>query len=239
MFITIALPENAELIAEKGKRITHGDPLYRVKQEKNQIIDIAQKLAIQPKQIFNCMIKMVGEKVKKNEVIALKKSLLSEKKIYADYDGIIQKIDHRAGLVILHIDKNENSIVQSFFTGIIHEKDDNRLKIYLEKGNRIELEATTNDWGGELFYFTDESLYFTINEESIKNKTVIIEYLSPHIQVKCEALGAIGFACMEKKDHTALPHAVFKKKDDYTQLIQSKKSFIICSAVEKIAIIYE
>ncbi|HLD27209.1 MAG TPA: hypothetical protein VJB63_04630 [Patescibacteria group bacterium] len=238
MLITMSLPKNAELLAEKGKKITYHDPLYRMHNGSDHIIDIGQKLSISPKHIFNYMIKMVGEKVRKNEIIAHRKNTFSVKNVHADTDGVIQKIDHLSGHITIHIDKDENHIVQSFFTGTIQEKENNTLTIYLEKGQRIELVDITHDSGGKIFYFTDESLYFNINEEGIKNRIVIIEYLSPHIQIKCEALGARGFGYVEKKGQIVLPHMVFKK-DDYIKMLQSRQTFIICSAFEKSAILYE
>ncbi len=238
MLITISLPKNAELLVEKGQKIIRHDPLYRMDKGRDYIIDIGQRLSISPKEIFNCMIKMVGEKVQKNEIIAQKKTVFSTKKVHADSEGIIQKIDHLTGHITLHIDKDENHIVQSFFTGVIQEKENNRLKIYLDKGHRIQLVDATHDCGGKIFYYTDESLYFTINEESIKNKMVVIEYLSPHIQIKCEALGASGFGYVEKKESITLPHMAFAK-DDYLKILQSKQTLILCSAVEKCAIFYE
>lgn len=238
MLITITLPKNAELLVQKGQKVNLYDLLYRIDTGSECIIDIGQKLSISPKYIFNCMIKMVGEKVRKNEIIAQKKTMFSKKSVRADSDGVIQKIDHLSGHITLHIDNDENHIVQSFFTGIIQESENDTLTIYFEKGHRIEIENIAYDWGGKAYYFTDESLYFTINEENIKNKIIIIEYLSPHIQIKCEALGARGFGYVEKKGHTSLPHMTFKK-DEYSKIMQSKHPFIICSTVEKSAILYE
>lgn len=239
MFITITLPERGELLAEKGTTIAQGDPLYRTKKEEARTINIAQKLKIKPQAIFNVLTKVVGENVKKNEVIASQKGFLSARTLRADHDGVIEKIDHLSGHVTVRIDKDANTIIQSFFTGTIKDRENNHLIIEIEKGIAIELEMASTDWGSASFYLTDETRYFTINEEDIKNKTVIAEHLTPQMQVKCEALGAAGFLLVKKNRRIDLPHAIFKNPEEWIHVVESKKPSILCSALENKAVIYE
>lgn len=246
MLITIILPEDAQLMAEMGKKIVQGDPLYRTKRGKSFNIEVARSLKIRPSTIFTVLTKGVGEKVKKNEMIASKKGLISARSIRADQDGVIEKIDHVAGTVTMCIDNDKDAVVQSFFTGIIKKTENNRLTIDIEKGIVVELEMITIDWGGPAFYLTDEDRYFSMNEEDIKNKTVITQCLTPPIQVKCEALAAAGFilrvagSAIAKKDHhISLPHAIFKNPQDWDRIVSSKKPYILCSVVDRTAILYE
>lgn len=239
MIITLTLPNNTHLIAKKGEIINFGDPLYEIESRKEIIINIADKLGIRPENIFRYMVKVIGDKVKKGELIAKKKDFIRSQKIFSDYDGIIREINHQRGEVVLAMDKNNQKIVQSHFKGTIEDIKKNQLKIKIENGKEFDLKDINQDGGGEVFYFKKESLFFSITEEQIENKIIVLENLKSHIETKCEALDCAGFLFLGGKMISNLPSAKIKNIDDYRGICELEKKYVIFSKEDKIGIMYD
>lgn len=239
MQVTLTIPNNAELVVERGVNIQQGEPWYRIPQKKDIVVNVAQKFKIRPDAIFNYLTKVVGEEIKQQDLLALKKSLFSTKRILSDHDGIIKNINHQTGEITLQIDKNDRATVAAYFNGLVKGIDGKRVTVTIEKGESFVLKECQTDWGGECFYFNEPELYFKLSEEDMKNKAVIIETLKPHIAVKCEALGALGFACCQKDYRPDRPHAIFQKIDDYKRLLHLKKKNILFATLDRLAVAYD
>lgn len=239
MQITLTIPQNAEILTAKGQKIVFGDEFYRKKKGQDLVINIAERFNIKPKSIFNHLAKVIGEEIKKNDLIAIKRGFLSAKKLFAENNCVLKNINHNTGEITLQIDKNDTNLVHSYFTGNIEDIIFNKLKINIEKGMTFALTQCDADWGGESFYFENPSGYFSVNEEKVKDKVVIAENLTKHTMVKCEALGALGFISVNKNDNINLPIAILKTLEDYKQIIALKKKYILLSSIDKIGVVYD
>lgn len=239
MYVTLKIPETAELIVKKSQKISQGDELYRAQKKQAIIINLAQQLKIKPAAIFNHLVKVVGETLKKNDILAVKKGFLSKEVLRVEHDGILAAVNHHTGEITLQIDKDNHTIVYSYFTGVIHEVDKQMIKVRLEKGESFEVEDCATDWGGEVFYCRNEQNYLTVSEENVKNKVIMVEKLTPHLRAKSEALGALGFAYLIKETNTNSPRARLKKKEDYETLSAKKQKMILFSSADKIGVAYE
>lgn len=238
MIITLTLPKNAHLKVKKGEMIDFGDPLYAVASRQEIKINIAERLAVKPEDIFRHVVKVIGERVKKGELIAKKKKLLKTDKIYSDYDGVIKEINHQTGEILLTTDKDGQDIIPSYFEGLVEQIGRNQLKIEVENGKEFELKEINADGGGEIFYFKEEALFFSITEEQIRNKIIVLEKLKSHIEAKGEALGCSGFVLLIGKLPSSLPAAKIKKIDDYQRIIQLNRKYVIYSKNDKKVAVY-
>lgn len=247
MLITLNIPKDAKIIAEEGEKINIGDELYHIEKKKEIKINIAQVLNIKPELIFQHLAKLIGEEVKKNEILAFKKGFLSTEKIYSDYQGVLKEINHNSGeITILMIDKNSKRIVKSYFKAVINKIANNCLIIEITDAHKINFDQIPTEGGGELFYFLNNNSYFNIFEDNIKNRVVLIEELTPRVKIKCEALEAGGFIfCRKKTDSnffSTTDNLIFStqiKSEDYRKLINLKKRYIIFSTIDKIGIVYD
>ncbi|HLL61188.1 MAG TPA: hypothetical protein VK338_05705, partial [Candidatus Nitrosocosmicus sp.] len=103
MNITLTLPKDAELHIKNGDQIDFGDKFFSVYSSELVTINVAEKLHIKPETIFHYLNKIIGEEIKKDEIIALKKNGLMTHKIVSDYNGRLKEIDHHTGAIILNV----------------------------------------------------------------------------------------------------------------------------------------
>jgi len=266
MIITLALPKNAHFKIRKGVTINFGDPLYEVETRQETRINIAEKLRVKPEDIFRHVVKVIGEKVKKGELIAKKKNILKTDKIYSDADGLIKEINHQTGEIVLVADLavcGDKKIITANFKGIIEDikkkltlnqsaesaddlglprtdlRSGSWVKIKIENGIEFELKDINSDGGGEVFYFKEESFFFRITEDQIKNKIIVLPNLKSHMEAKCEALGCSGFVLLTGKLPTNLPSAKIKNINDYQRIIQLNCRYVIYSKKDKTGIVYD
>lgn len=197
MIIKLPIPENIHLLIKKDEEVDFKTPLFEDVSFEKTKINISEKLKIKPEKIFHYLKKFVGEKIKKNEVIAEKKGLFFDKKIISPTDGIIEEINHHDGTVIIKIKSDKKSLYFSPIKGKIVSIAKDFLEIKVKKGEFFLLkEKSKKTLGGEFFYF-ESSLFFKTKSENVENKIIIAEKLSSFEQTKFEALGSVGFLTIE------------------------------------------
>src|SRR5207253_305148 len=103
-----------------------------------------------PSEIFITLKKVIGEPVKRGELVAEKKAFLKKQQYYSEYDGILKEIDHTSGSLLITVKSQQEETIYSFFKGIINELEDT--KVHVELGNGIKIQAIEidNDFGGEI-----------------------------------------------------------------------------------------
>lgn len=243
MDITLTLPEKIDHSLKVGDSIDFGDKFYSSAVQETVTVNVADKLGVKSETIFRYLTKIIGENVSKGELLASKKGMLTTKKIHAPVSGVIREISHASGSILLS--KTEASLakngatVRAQFRGKIKETKQNLLVVSVENAKRIELKTVTADGYGQVFYFTDESFYFTSHEREINEKVIVISELKSHIAVKCEALGAQSFLYLATKMQQDIPSAAFATVADYDTIIHLKRNNVIFSKHDKIALFYD
>lgn len=239
MTITLTLPKEAELKVKAGDKIEIGDALYSVYSSELVTIDIATKLHIQPDSIFHHLNKIIGEEIKKDDILAQRKGKLFSHKVVSEYQGTLKEIDHHKGTIILNTFNESQQEFSASFQGTVDSIENNHLKVSVKNGTEIPLKDVTMDGSGDLYLFHDEALFFSATEEEIDKSVIVIEEIKTHIQAKCEALGCNGFLYLKGDITSDLPTARFKTEEDYNKIISSKKKHIIFSMEDKKAIVYD
>lgn len=234
MIITYPIPENTNCVVKKGAKLDFDTVLFEKKISKEIILNVARDLEINPKNIFRHLKKLVGEKIEKDDLLAIKKNLFSSKKVRSPNNGIIKEIDHNQGVIILETFDKKKAQVLSPFKGEVEEINKDSIKINLTKGEDFTLKKSSSDFGGEIFYLEDNSL---LSSNDLGKKIILTDNISSYLQMKAEALGIIGFITLQDlPEKTSVAAAQVKNIDDMKKI--RKLKFQYCAINGKSAKIY-
>lgn len=229
MIINIQVGEKSNLLIKEGDKVDFGTPFREKTFQSTITIDLAKKLNIDPGKIFRYLKKLVGEEIKKNELIASKNGLLTSIKLVSEYNGHIKEVDHKTGKIILNIDKTGKLVEKCFFKGKIKSIKDNEIKVEVNKGEEYPLKMTSNSFGGEVLYLKKET---DLQSSNVSKRIIVVDTISDFFQIKAEALGAKGFVTLIKTpDPTELNQAIIKNIDDMKKII--KNNYIYCIIDQK------
>lgn len=231
-------------MVNKGSEVDIGDKLFDSAATNDIVIDIAEQLRIKSEEIFQYLDKLIGEKVHKNEIIAEKKSFLSTKSVVSPASGVIRTIDHITGEItlsaVLENSPSKEKIVKSaFFSGSIEDIEGNLLTVSIPKAISYRARLVSADGGGEVWYVKNDADFQTATTQEIAGKIVCLKELKPHIQVKCEALGAAGFIITKGNTSDELPTCVLDRLRDYDTMIDQGKKYAVFTTHDNACILYD
>lgn len=245
MQFSFFIPDHALVVPAKGSTIDIGDPLFTISQTTSISVNISTELSIKSDDIFLYVTKTIGDTVQKGEVIAQKKKLVGSKQIQSPETGVLEGIDHTTGDIRIRVSEEQNllqtnSQTPSFFKGKITDIDIKKhiLTIDLAQAEDINVKTIPSTFGGPLYFFSDESLFYTATEKDISGNVIVIADLKNHIAAKFETLGAAGFIYLHGQDPTDVPDVVMSKTE-FDRLVNAKKKYILFSTREKKVVIYE
>lgn len=227
MLISYPIPKDSIVLVNKDQKIDFETPIFEKNIEKDLPLNIAEKLGINPKNIFRYMKKLVGVEIKKDEILAEKSGMFSSVKVISPQEGLIREIDHNQGLVILVSKLKDKNKVFSPIKGVVEKVGKHEVEIKVNKGTEIEGKNSTSDFGGKIFYFDPER--FT-NATEISDNVILAEKIQSFNQIKIEALGAKGFITVEKLvEETDLPFVSIKDLSDFKKI--KKSEFLYCTSI--------
>ncbi|MCX7955617.1 MAG: hypothetical protein N2593_00705 [Patescibacteria group bacterium] len=236
MIVNFPIIKNSQILVKKGSKIDFNTSLFKNNFKKEITINIAEKLSINPEKIFSYLKKLVGEEIKKDEILAEKKSLFSSIKINSPVSGIIKEINHNQGIIIIETLSKEKNDFLSPFKGIIEDIKNDFIKIKLNKAQIFDLKNKGENFGGEIFLFKSSD-FFNIKTDNIENKIIVAEKFSSFEQIKLEALGAKGFITIDNMpEKTNLLFFKLKNIEDIKKIFKEK--FIYCTIIENSDKIY-
>ncbi|OGK23832.1 hypothetical protein A3H80_04285 [Candidatus Roizmanbacteria bacterium RIFCSPLOWO2_02_FULL_37_19] len=240
MEFKIQLPENSKLLVKKGAHISIGDKLYTVENKIDSSVGISTLLGIDPSHIFQHIEVVIGQNVTVGTILATKKKILGKKLVKSELEGTLKSVNSETGELIISTQKHEDQTTKSFFNGNIFDFDaSNRLlTISINKGFEFALKEATDNGGGELSYVDESKDVFTLSEDIIKGKILLIGELQSHLVSKLEALDAQGILTIKGTVQTDLPVAKIKMIDDFKKLTQGHYTYILFSVYEKKGIAY-
>lgn len=230
MVITIEVPDGAKCLLKENQNINIGDSFYEQKTESLKTVAVAKKLNIDAGHIFHYLKKLVGEEIKKGDVLAEKKSLFTHAVVVSDVDGIIKEINHNLGEIILAASGHDKKIKKSYFTGYIKKIDNNKIKLEVKRGEEFPLKLASGNFGGPSLIIK-KGLSDDIEGE-VEGKVVIARELSPFLQTKAEALGVKGLITLNKLEEEPDVEVAQIKNIADAEKIQ-KLSFPYCTVNKK------
>lgn len=236
MRITYYAPNDSRILVKEGDKVDFDTQLFEKKISKRIEIDIAKELGINPKNIFRYLTKLVGEKINKEDIIAVKKGLFLNGKVKSSVDGIIKEIDHHTGIITIDSFDKKNKHVQSPIKGEVEKITKNQIDFKLTKVQEYPIKKSETDFGGEVLYLDSDS-QTDISTCNTENRVVFCEKISSLMQIKAEALGAKGFITLQQLPQDTDAYSVLLKNiEDAKKILKSK--FTYCSVIAKSANIY-
>jgi len=222
MNIRIIIPENIRCILKNGDKIKIGDPFLEKKVSKKVDILISKDLEIQPKKIFRYLKKFVGDTVKKDEVLAIKRDFFIEKKVLSPNDGIVKEVDHDQGKIILSVEETDKKIISAYFQGEVLKINHDYLEVSVKNGSGYQIKKVPLNFGGEVFYLDGQNAY-ELTGSMVKNKIVVAGEISNLAQSKIEALGGLGLVLAETLTEETSTNTVQLKNAEDLIKIKDKK----------------
>lgn len=221
MILSIPLPEKGKPLIKVGQKVDFETPLFQEKVRQETRIAISSKIEVQPSKIFHHLKHLVGDAIKKGDVIAEKKSLFSKKAYKSEFDGILKEVNHTDGTILIEVDTTDDVTVKAFFQGEVAELEKTEVRLKVSHAKEYELKEAINVFGGPVFYMESEEAL--IEEEMVAGKIIVAESVSAYFQIKLEALGAKGFATLRTlTEDTDTPRVLFKQIEDFQHAVKQK-----------------
>ncbi|OGK29697.1 hypothetical protein A3B02_00130 [Candidatus Roizmanbacteria bacterium RIFCSPLOWO2_01_FULL_42_14] len=214
MIARLKYPKDATLHIKQGQSITLGEPFYSIQKDQEVILDIAQKLGIKPRLIFQHVHVVVGSNVKPGDVLARSKKLLRTRNVIASYHGYVSRIDHEAGTISLVATSKESSEQKSFFKGTIKDIDTHAHIVDVDIGSAfsIEADAVSHDAGGPITFISETSPAH-VEKEGIENHIIFSKTISGIWLSKIEALEGSGIIYALGSPPESVPYAHIKETE--------------------------
>lgn len=221
MLLSIPVPKNGELTLKVGQMVDFTTSFIRFSQKNEIKVPLAHDLHIQPKRIFSYVKKLVGETIKEGEILAVKKTLLTNQYYKSQHNGIITEISHEEGYVLIEQAPSGSQTKNAYFKGEVFHVTPSEIKLTVQqlktfplKNNPVREKEHKDQWGGEVWYLDNERPDKSVGE-MIFEKILLAETLSPYHQSKYEVLGIRGFVSIQElPQKTSLQNAVLKNKTD-------------------------
>ncbi len=230
MVLDYELPTDYKLLVKKGDLIDFQTSLFELKTYSVNEVNISTKLDVSPEKIFRYLKKLVGEEVKKGEILASKKNLLSTRSVISEFTGTITEIDHNLGKIILKTEGGSRQRLYSYFKGTVEDFDNKTLKIQVKDLKEFPLKSATTDFGGESFYLKTKDANYLTND-FIDGKIIIADQISSYTQAKVEALSVSGLVMLHAlSDQSDIPFAQLKNIQDLEKIRKTDLPYCFVNA---------
>lgn len=233
MQTTLKIPYNARIMVSEGQRVEKGDILFKVKDSSEEIVALSSLMKIKPDKIIEYLVKKLGDDVQEKELVAIKKTLLSDIMYYADYAGTLTDIDTIHGTITISKQKDYTVVNKSPIDGTISKITHDSITVSTKPNHTIALIEVSHDMEGELFVYTSDASF---DIDDVQNKIIVCDGLSITDKLKLEALGIQGIMSM-RSIFTEVAYAKISEHA-YKELIKLNGHTIYISALDKQALVY-
>lgn len=189
--MNVRIPQHIVPLEKKlkeGTAVVWGEqPIYE-KNESSVVVEVAQELKIQPRDIFKYLRVSLGETLEKDAVIAEKKTVLSKTTLVAPARAEVRAIDHDAGTVSLSV--RESSEAHFAFQGTFTKIDKLDLVFSVPEGVEYEvLSSIPKTFGGKTAYIEKAE---EITLSMCEHKVIVTELHDTMALSKIAALGPVA-----------------------------------------------
>ncbi len=237
--VIVDLPQNAKVSVTVGTPLGLTSKLYTISDTEDLILPITTELKAKPEDIFQLVNLVIGDLVKKGDVLAQKKGVFGMKKVISPESGKLTAINHVTGEITISVEKSETKSLLAPVEGTVTNIDTTRgaIVISVPSGEEFSVEIISDQAAGGEISYVDVS-YITSDLSSVKDKIVVIEEISPAAASKFEVLDAVAFIYLTGSHSSPTPHAKIKNKQDFEKLKGSKKKKAVLLPKQKKIITY-
>ena len=177
MKVPVKFPQSVELLIESGQKVDFSTPFFKKKSKKSIKIPLSDILKFKPEKIFLSLKKVMGDAIKKGDLLAENHSFLSSKQYFSSVDGIIKEIDHLNGTLTVELETDKDHVVSCFFSGEIETIGDDYLELKVDKAHKFEVAETPDYLGAPVFYILDSQN--SITEDNIAERCICAVEINP------------------------------------------------------------
>lgn len=236
MTITFQVSSSNQLLLKAGQEVDFKTPLTKQVYTTDVKVNIAQKLQIPPQNIFIHLTKVVGDEVSKDEVLAKKRTLLSEKNYMSEHTGIIKEINHEEGFLLISTKVKKEKVNYAYFKGEVEEVKKNEVTLKVEKAKVFPAKNISEDFGGGVL-FSEKPTLERLTEEDVASKVLFTDTIKSYNRVKFEVMGILGFVTVgELVIESGIPHASLKSPADLNEI--KELGYPYCLVSKKNGLIY-
>ncbi len=181
---------------QAGQVVDFNTPFARKTVTRQERISVTEPLGIAPKEIFLHLLKVVGEEVQKDELLAEKKGMFGTKQLISEFAGTIKEINHEDGSVTLEMKTEINQDESSYFTGRIADIKDQTVTLDVNEYKSLELKESSGDFGGEMLRTAHDNLA-ALHADIVENKVIVIEEIKPAEVVRLDVLDENGLVTLK------------------------------------------
>lgn len=179
-----------------GQAVDFDTPFAKKTVSKLERLSVTESLGISPKEIFLHLLKVVGEEVKKDELLAEKKGMFGTKQLISEFTGTIKEINHEDGSVTLEMKTEVNQEEYAYFTGKVAEIREQTIVLDVKDSKAYELKSASGDFGGEILKTTQEGLS-SLNADIVEKKVIVIDEIRPADIVRLDVLEESGLITLK------------------------------------------
>ncbi len=236
MKIPVKIPEDAELLIQSGQTVDFTTPFIRRKATSTIRVPLSDILKFPPEKIFMALKKVIGDPVKKGDLIAEHKGLLSTKQYFSSVDGMIREIDHLTGTMTIELESDKDNIMMSFVTGEIDSIGDGYVELKVKRAKKVDIEESNHYIGAPTFYIVDFEKPLT--EDDIYERIIVGQNINPLDNVKIETLGAKGFISNSKVPLGGIKQITIMNAEDLDELMKEQYPYFITGVDKKTVYFY-
>ncbi len=237
MKIPVKFPKNSELLIKSGQTVDLETPFHRSKGKKMTRIPLAEILGFKPEKIFIVLKKVVGDTVKKGDLLAEYQAMFSTKQYLSAVSGVIKEIDHNLGNITLELDSEDSKVTMCFFKGQVDAIMDDHIEVKVKQSHKFDTRETAHYIGGPVYYINEINTPLT--EENIAQKCIFGVSINPMDQSKIETLGARAFITHNNSQNINLRQIILQNGDDFEHIQKERYPFCIMGVDKKSIYFYE
>ena len=238
MKIPVKIPENSELLIKSGQTVDLETPFHRSKGKKMTRIPLAEILGFKPEKIFMVLKKVVGDTVKKGDLLAEYQAMFSTKQYLSAVAGIIKEIDHNLGTVTLELDSEDSKVTMCFFNGLVDAIMGDHIEVKVKRSQKFDTRETKHYIGGPVYYINEINQPLT--EENISKKCIFGVSINTMDQSKLETLGARAFIThINNSQNLNIKQIILQNSDDFEHIQKEQYPFCIMGVDKKSIYFYE
>ncbi len=232
-------PVTDKLLIKAGQEVDFKTPLIKQVYTTDAKVNITQKLQIPPQDIFIHLTKVVGDEIKKGEILAKKKTLLSEKTYASEHEGVVKEINHEEGSLLISTKVKKEDVRYAYFKGTVEEVKKNEVTLKVEKAKVFQAKDISEDFGGKVL-FSEKSSLERLNEEDIKNKVLFADTIKSYIRVKFEVMGILGLVTNQDiAEDSNIPQANLKTAVDLDEIRKLGYPYCLASKTNRLIYLYQ
>lgn len=191
--ITIPLPKDTPSHVKEGSAVAYNASLTDGSSVETIVFPIPQLLAIKPQEVSKYLTKLIGAPFEKDEVLAKKGGMMSEKHVKATFSGTIMALDAETGNLIVSPNGTKPQPIVSPVEGKVTKLDEHGVTIEFT-GELLYGKHGANGIGrGTLLQISEPNEKVVIshlNADNCKNAVLLGGHFDRGTLTKAASLGA-------------------------------------------------